>query len=388
MNIIEQGNNYEIAFNLYTDSKYAANNVIGELEYNHSWLELINVTISSPIGIRSGDTYLFGSLLPNKHYIVTCEFKILEENKDSNITWSVSTTTNETDLANNTVTVNLIEYLDGILASDLRLVFGEIFKDGKLLLYSRSVPYTGIELPEIPGETVGDTAIIKFTDADAIVYYRWDGNQWIRIFISSNVESRICLNTVTPPFIPLDTKNPTTQEVQTWANANLTTLQRTNGTQLVYYVDGDGGSCDNPDYIWTLNQGSELITLSNKRVFASKIVYVDADSGSDVTGRRGYREFPFKTLDAAIAVLEDADELIHNSSGEIFSGTNIAPSLSNYYFDFEKDITLSGLRFIGTGLPAPSSGVAKNISIKCDRTLTKTTNGSALVSCKGSVNSN
>lgn len=98
--------------------------------------------------------------------------------------------------------------------------------------------------------------------------------------------------------------NPTTQEIESYVTANNID---TNGTQLVYFVEGDGGSCDNPDYIWTVN--GDDITLSNKRVFNTKTVYVDAGSGSDVTGRRGYREFPFKTLNAAIAVTQTGDLL-------------------------------------------------------------------------------
>jgi hypothetical protein len=117
--------------------------------------------------------------------------------------------------------------------------------------------------------------------------------------------------------IPADVNNPTLAEVETWKNANLTLQQQTSGTILTYFVPGDGGSCENPDYTWTLNKGSELITLSNKRVFNTKTVYVDAGSGSNVTGRRGYREFPFKTLDAAIAVCETGDLL------KVFPGTYI-----------------------------------------------------------------
>jgi hypothetical protein len=89
------------------------------------------------------------------------------------------------------------------------------------------------------------------------------------------------------------------------------TVQFSDGTVVNYTWDG------NPDYTWTLNKGSELITLSNKRVFNTKTVYVDAGSGSNVTGRRGYREFPFKTLDAAIAVCETGDLL------KVFPGTYI-----------------------------------------------------------------
>ncbi len=118
-------------------------------------------------------------------------------------------------------------------------------------------------------------------------------------------ESESLINTIT---FPADLNNPTTEEVEIWADANLTQHQKDNGTQLTYYVDGDGGSNESPDFVWTLNKENG-ITLSNKRVFNSKTVYVDAGSGSDVTGKRGYREFPFKTLDAAIPECKSGDTL-------------------------------------------------------------------------------
>ncbi len=171
-----------------------------------------------------------------------------------------------------------------------------------------SVVYTGTELPSVAGVNIGDTTDAQFLNG-TVVSYTWDGTTWVQDFEQTWGEQRLCLNTVAPAFTPVDLNNPTIVEVEAWATANLTIQQRENGTQLVYFVAGDGGSCDNPDYIWTLNKGSQLVTLSNKRVFNTKTVYVDAGSGSDVTGRRGYREFPFKTIDAAIAATQTGDLL-------------------------------------------------------------------------------
>lgn len=154
--------------------------------------------------------------------------------------------------------------------------------------------------------TTGEDNVL-YIDKEKSKIYLWDGSNWVLEF-SEDIELRFCLNNV-GGFSPLDTNNPTTAEVETWKNANLNLVQQTSGTILTYYVPGDGGSCDVPDFTWTLNKGSELITLVSKRVFNTKTVYVDVGSGSDVTGRRGYREFPFKTLDAAIAVTQTGDLL-------------------------------------------------------------------------------
>lgn len=155
--------------------------------------------------------------------------------------------------------------------------------------------------------TEGSTGVIYVTEDGNI--YVWNGSEYITSDIDALPESRICLNTATPAFAPLDTNNPTTAEVESYVTTNGIS---TDGTQLVYFVNGDGGSCDNPDYTWTVN-GAE-VTLSNKRVFNTKTVYVDVGSGSDVTGRRGYREFPFKTHAAAMVAYQSGDVLkIQNS---------------------------------------------------------------------------
>jgi hypothetical protein len=157
---------------------------------------------------------------------------------------------------------------------------------------TQAIPYTGTELPVIAGVTVGDTTDIQFSDG-TVVSYTWDGTAWIPDFQQTWAEQRICLNTAAVAFTPADLNNPLVSEVNAWATANLTIQQRENGTKLVYFVPGDGGSCDVPDYEWTLNKGSQLVTLSNKRVFNTKTVYVDASSGSDVTSsKKLIREFP------------------------------------------------------------------------------------------------
>jgi hypothetical protein len=162
-------------------------------------------------------------------------------------------------------------------------------------------------LPEFPPVGVENTL---YVDNSTGSIYIWDTDT--QTYITTDTapveipESKIDLTTELPLLTPLDTNNPTTTEVQAWATANLTGTDLTNGTQLIYNAPS-GGDAANPDYTWTVNGG--VVTLSNKRVFNTKTVYVDAGSGSDVTGKRGYREFPFKTLNAAIASISDMDLL-------------------------------------------------------------------------------
>jgi len=49
-------------------------------------------------------------------------------------------------------------------------------------------------------------------------------------------EEVICLNTATPAFAPEDLLNPTTDEVQAWVEANLTTCQQNGGTHISYFL--------------------------------------------------------------------------------------------------------------------------------------------------------
>lgn len=207
------------------------------------------------------------------------------------------------------------------------------------------VPYTGVELPTTLGVNIGDTKTVQFSDG-TVVDYTWDGAAWVKDIEDQWFEERICLNTALVPFTPVDLNNPLVSEVDAWATANLTIKQRQNGTKLVYFVAGDGGTCDVPDYEWTLNKGSQLVTLSNKRVFNTKTVYVDAGSGSDVTGRRGYREFPFKTLNAAILATQTGD-LLKVFPGD-YTQTVTIPRLINIDCDNGVNWLVNTATFIAT----------------------------------------
>lgn len=119
-------------------------------------------------------------------------------------------------------------------------------------------------------------------------------------------------------------------------------------------IPGDGGDCDNPDFTWTLNDSSE-ITLDYKRTFNTKTVYVDAGSGSDITGKRGYRNFPFKTLNAALAAIQDGDTL-HVFPGDYVSSVTVT-KLFNIYCEI-------GVNWDMTVILLPATGLNNSLRLK------------------------
>lgn len=124
MTIIRQGNNYTIHFDVFSDPLLISNNVVGELSFDELKLELVSLVVSPTIGAQSNlnnKQYLFGTLLPQKHYIVSCEFKVLEESINLPVTWSIYTSSNETDLTDNNISVNLVTELNGILSSEVTI---------------------------------------------------------------------------------------------------------------------------------------------------------------------------------------------------------------------------------------------------------------------------
>ena len=201
-------------------------------------------------------------------------------------------------------------------------------------------------LPEFPPVGVENTL---YVDNSTGAIYIWDTDT--QTYITTDTapveipESKIDLNTELPLLTPLDTNNPTTAEVQAWATANLTGTDLTNGTQLIYNAPS-GGDAANPDYTWTVNNG--VVTLSNKRVFNTKTVYVDAGSGSDVTGKRGYREFPFKTFDAAINNIQ-TNEVVSILPNTYTSNTVVNVLNRDINIHLENGVTLSNVagHFIG-----------------------------------------
>lgn len=122
MQIVSQGNDYIVQFDLYSDLTNIANNVVGNLTYNNTQLTLVSMTVTPITGVQStlnANQYLFGTVLPNKHYAVACVFTVLQESPLIPVTWTISTSNPETTLVNNSKTINLVDYLDGLLASDI-----------------------------------------------------------------------------------------------------------------------------------------------------------------------------------------------------------------------------------------------------------------------------
>jgi len=130
-------------------------------------------------------------------------------------------------------------------------------------VYNPALPLTNWTAPAAP--TLGNTATVKFSDG-TIVTYTYNGVTWVVDFTDEWFEERICLNTSVPALVPADPSLPTFAEVQAWAVANLTIKQRQNGTNLVWFITGDGGDCDNPDYTWTLNKGSQLVSRNQNTI--------------------------------------------------------------------------------------------------------------------------
>lgn len=178
---------------------------------------------------------------------------------------------------------------------------------------------------------------IFILENEGLYYYDWSDNtsedngtscilqgiyRW-KIINKLNNEDKICLNDT--DFKPFDVNNPLTSEVNAWVIANLSGILQKNGTLLTYYING---SCDVPDFTWVLNDNEE-ITLIDKRTFNTKTVYVDAGSGSDITGKRGYRNSPFKTINGAIPFLQE-DDLLYVFSGAYTSSIPI-PVMANIF---------------------------------------------------------
>ena len=68
-----------------------------------------------------------------------------------------------------------------------------------------------------------------YVDKETGGIYIWNG-EYITLY-----EEKICLNET--EFEPADVNNPTTEEVKLWVDANLSEVQKNNGTVLTYFVD-------------------------------------------------------------------------------------------------------------------------------------------------------
>jgi hypothetical protein len=174
-------------------------------------------------------------------------------------------------------------------------------------------------------------------------------------------------NLITTP-IPADPNNPTIAEVEAWKNANLSLLDQQNGTILTYFVPGDGGSCDVPDYTWTLNKGSELITLDNKREYNGRVHYI-ADKGNDAQALVGYSHNPYKDFYTTLSNANFLNgDVAHVRKGNFISTTEI-PVINKdikVYLEEGSIIESTGGHFLGVNnlTYVYNSAETSNISVQ------------------------
>jgi len=117
--------------------------------------------------------------------------------------------------------------------------------------------------------------------------------------------------------------------------------------------------------------GKDANQLSYKENNTSKIVYIDAESGSDVTGLRGYPNFPFKTVDAGVAVLQSGDKLVIGEGD--YTWTNSLPILADISIEAKGNVTKTGA-LLNNSIDTTD----KKITFKADDITSNLTLGSVL----------
>jgi hypothetical protein len=143
-------------------------------------------------------------------------------------------------------------------------------------------------------------------------------------------------NLITTIVSPVDPNNPTIIEVEAWKNANLSLLDQQNGTILTYFVPGDGGSCEDPDFVWVLNKGSQLITLLKNRVKQPWVKELNLEQYSNrelLKSDNIYHEGK-----VSVGTDQFITEYIQNINGnEYING------IQNSYFDYNRTNTFSSI---------------------------------------------
>jgi len=99
------------------------------------------------------------------------------------------------------------------------------------------------------------------------------------------------------------------------------------GAENTLYVIKDTGAI----YLWN---GSEFITTTTP---TSKTVYVDDTYGNDDTGMREFVNLPFKTIDAAVTVLQSGDKLVIGEGD--YTWSNSLPVVSDISVEAKGNIT-------------------------------------------------
>lgn len=172
MVIIKVGSEYSLVFDIRNTTANVANGVVALFTYDDTKLALTTITGG---GVQNGDEYTMGTLLGNTLVPITATFEVLQEVQLLAVTCTVSTTSPETNLSDNDVTVNLVQELGGILCSEIQSCGATIVDWANLPLY-----YSEAEARDDIGE-----------------------NQWFRYY-TSNTDSVPSPNNNTPSLTGLN----------------------------------------------------------------------------------------------------------------------------------------------------------------------------------------
>lgn len=107
---------------------------------------------------------------------------------------------------------------------------------------SQNVPYTGVELPLIPGQVIGDNVTVSFSDGD-VVNYVWDGTAWLfnrQVVFATRYQEDIFTGLTSGSTVTL------TQLPVTIIGAYRNGLNQMRGTGLDYNLSGTTATFDTP----------------------------------------------------------------------------------------------------------------------------------------------
>jgi len=161
-----------------------------------------------------------------------------------------------------------------------------------------------------------------YVDKETGGIYIWNG-EYITLY-----EEKICLNET--EFVPTDVNNPTTEEVKIWTDANLSEVQKNNGTVLTYFVEEEG-TCNEPDFTWTLNYLGK-ITLDYKRTYTVLTSEDESVSITETINQNGDLEYDLSINKENLTqgFIPYVSNNLNMEDSPIYSdGTNISIGTSN-----------------------------------------------------------
>ena len=201
-------------------------------------------------------------------------------------------------------------------------------------------PLTGWVAPTSP--IADNTVEVKFTDG-TVGNYTFDGSVWGLDFVDDWFEKRICLNTATPPFTPVDPNNPTIAEVEVWKNANLSLLDQQNGTILTYY---------DPTPVYTIQP---TLTINNQNLGASTYDY--RVTSCIINGT----EFATTPIDIVLANVYVYNNSLSTAIRNYFTANNIIGNVDDGSFTSYMDLIFYGVQ-----------GTTLNVSMTVEYSLVST----------------